>query len=410
MELLFVLLVLLVVTRAFGECAERLGQPVLAGELVAGILIGLLASAFSGVFPVLATLADDEVFRAITDLGIFFLMLQAGLELRPRDLARASGTAVVVAAAGLVVPLGSGFLLGWLAMPESDARLAQALFLGVALAITAVPVSVRVLMDIGKLDTPVGRTIVSAAVYDDVFSLALLAVLTALIRSGTVPGAGELLLIGGKILLFFVAVYAVGKILPRLGRLVRRSRLEELEFSFVVVLALGLAVLAEHLGLHFIIGAFAAGLAFGRETIDKEVYGQVQERISGLSTGFLAPIFFASIGLHTDLGSLGAVPLFVLGVLLVASFGKIVGSAVPAKALGMETREALAVGVAMNARGAVELIVAGVALRAGLFSRPEPPPPIVKHLFSTVVVMAIVTTVATPVILGRLLPRSRKGQ
>jgi len=125
MELIYALLVLLVATRFAGEVAERLKQPALVGELVAGIALGMLFTAYSDTFPVLAHLPDDEVFIGITDLAILFLMLLAGLEMKPRELAKVSGRALAVAAGGMVLPLAMGFSLGWYFLPESDLKLAQ---------------------------------------------------------------------------------------------------------------------------------------------------------------------------------------------------------------------------------------------------------------------------------------------
>jgi Kef-type K+ transport system membrane component KefB len=168
------------------------------------VLLGIVAVQNHAAFPVLAELPANPVFAAITDLGIFFLMLMAGLELKPKKLAEASGSAMLVAAGGLVLPFAVGLGLGWALLPASDLRGAQSLFLGVALAITAVPVSVGVLLSLGKLDTPVGRMIVSAAIVDDVLSLLLLALLTAVLETGGVPDASALLLLVGKVGLFFL--------------------------------------------------------------------------------------------------------------------------------------------------------------------------------------------------------------
>ena len=259
MNLLYVLLVLLLVTRLCGELAERLRQPALVGELVAGIALGMVASRYHDALPVLAELPDNEVFNGLTDLAIFFLMLLAGIELRPSELAKASGRAVAVALGGMVLPLLLGFGLGWWFLPDSSYKLAQSLFLATALAITAVPVSVKVLMDLGQLKTPLGQTIVSAAVFDDVLSLMLLAILTAVIRTGGFPDASSVLALVGKVLLFFLVAWVVGRyLLPRLGRLVRKTLADEFEMSALLIAALGYSLLAEALGMHFILGAARA--------------------------------------------------------------------------------------------------------------------------------------------------------
>ena len=409
MELLFVmLLVLLVLSRLFAEIAERLGQPALVGELVAGILLGLLAApvaSLSGI-PVdfIHEVQDTHAFKALTDLGIFFLMLLGGLELRPRDMAEASRSAFLIALAGLLVPLFAGFALGWWVLPDSDVRTAQALFLGTALAITAVPVSIRVLQDLGRLNSKAGNVVVSAAVYDDVLSLILLGVLTALLETGEWPGGVGLLLLAGKVVLFFIITVGVGRwVFPRVGRLLQRSRASEFEFSMVLVVALAFGVLAEQLGMHFILGAFMAGLYFQRSNLEPELFESVRKKTEGIATGFLAPIFFASIGLHLTGAALVEVPVFVVALLLLAFLAKLVGCGLVSYAFHRDAAGAAVVGAAMSARGAVELIIADIALRAGLFEMPSPPPPIVANLFSAVVIMAVVTTIATPLAVSWIL-------
>jgi Kef-type K+ transport system membrane component KefB len=398
MEILYVLLVLLIATRALGEIAVRLGQPSLVGELLAGVIIGVVVMHNGETFPVLAELPESPVFAAITDLGIFFLMLMAGLELRPKKLAQASGGAVLVAIGGLALPLTLGIGVGWSMLPASDLRSAQSLFIGVALAITAVPVSVGVLLSLGKLDTAVGRMIVSAAIVDDVLSLLLLAVLTAVLETGSIPDARALLWLIGEVGLFFVVAVPAGLYLfPWLGRRVARLHADEFEFSFLILAALAYAVLAEALSIHFLIGAFLAGLFFVRQTIDEATYQDVLDKVRALTHGFFAPVFFASIGLHLSGDALLHTPLFLATLVLVATAGKLLGAGIPARLGGMSSREALAVGIGMNARGAVELIVADVAFRAGLFEQPGVQHPIVTSLYSAVVITAIVTTLGTPI-------------
>lgn len=404
MELLYILLVLLFVTRFSGEVAMRFGQPALVGELLAGIALGVVAHQFEGALPVLAGLADDEVFTSITDLAIFFLMLLAGVEMSPRELKESSGSAFWVALGGLLVPMACGFALGWIFIPPSEYRIAQSLFLATALAITAVPVSVKVLMDMGQLDSRVGRTIVSAAVFDDVFSLILLAALTAVIKTGELPDAASLGLLVARILAFFVIAGLIGYyVFPRLGRLVKRVKAEEFDFSGLLIAALAFALLAEALGIHFILGAFLAGLFFVRRTIDEEAYQALRARIATFTTGFLAPLFFASIGLHLDAAAAIHIPSFVTLLVVIAILGKLLGAGIPALWSGHGPRESLGVGAGMSARGAVELIIADIALRAGLFNHPDPAPDVVRYMFSAVVLMALITTLVTPIALQRIL-------
>ena len=397
MSIIYILLVLLIVTRIFGELAERLGQPALLGELVSGICLGMLVHNYDQSFPILAGLTDNEVFRAVTDLGIFFLMLLGGIELSPVKLLKASKGAFVVAAGGMLIPFATGIGFGYLALPSTDILAAQALFLGTVMAVTAVPVSIKSLMDLGKLESRVGQTIISAAVIDDTLSLVLLAILTGFLESGSVPGVTALLLLLAKVVLFFIVASLLGHYLfPAVGRYLDKSQAEEFEFSMLLIAGMAYALLAEALGMHFILGAFMAGLFFRRRTISLNTYEDILSKLKGVTTGFLAPIFFASIGMHLDLQALKQIPGFVVALIVIATMGKVFGAGVSARMIGMSNREALAVGAGMNARGAVELIIADIALRAGIFSLPPPVPPVVKYMFSAVVIMAIVTTLMTP--------------
>jgi Kef-type K+ transport system membrane component KefB len=210
MDIFYAILVLLVVTRACGEFAVRVRQPALVGELIAGIGLGIVVANNTDRFPILSRMSENEAFNAIVNLGIFFLMLLGGLELEPRKFAEASARAIAVAVSGFLMPLGLGFGLGWLFLPESTLKVAQCLFLGTALAITAVPVAVKVLMDIGRLHSPAGQMIVSAAVFDDVLSLVLLAILVAVVRTGAFPYANELAFLVLKIATFFAITVGLG--------------------------------------------------------------------------------------------------------------------------------------------------------------------------------------------------------
>ena len=406
MELLYILLILLVVTRVCGELAERINQPPLAGELIGGVFLGLLVSLFPDRLSALSGLHHDPTFTAITDLAIFFLMLQAGIELNPRKIANASLRAFLVALGGFVLPLGAGLAVGWFFLPDSALKAPQALFIGTALAITAIPIAIKALMDLGKLDTPVGHMIVSAAIFDDVMSLILLAVLLSMINTGGLPEAMDVGILCLKVSGFFAITIILGHyVFPILGKILLRAKASEFELSALLVMALAFSVLAEVMGLHFVLGAFLAGLFFRQRTANQSIYKAINNKISGLTSGFLAPIFFASIGLSLNPKAVVTVPTFVLLLLLVAFLGKLIGSGGMAWAQGMKRRDSLAVGAAMSGRGAVELILAGIALRAGLFDKPDPPTPIVENLFSTIVIVAIFTTVVMPILLRYLIGR-----
>ena len=402
LNILLIILILLVVTRTFGELAERLELPALVGEIVAGILLGFLLQRFQDLAPSIWFAANSGIFNGLADLGMFFLMLLAGIQMEPLDFARSSRSAFLIAVGGMLLPITAGYVLGTIVLPESALKGAQALFLGVALAITAVPVAVRVFMDLGALESRVGRTVIAAALWDDVLSLFVMALLLAAL-SGQAAGtfrAQDLWPIVANVLLFFAITIPVGLyVFPLIGRYFRHLRFPEVDFSMLLIGAIAYALLADLLNLHLIIGAFLAGMFFHPKAVDRPIFDRVKEQMSGLTRGFLAPIFFVSVGFHLDLGSLAGAPLFVTVLTLLALASKIVGAGIPARWAGFSRRDALLVGIGMSGRGAVELIIAGVALEAGLFRHPDPPGAIIEGLFSAIVIMAIVTTVATPIAL-----------
>ena len=408
MDILYLILVLLVVTRVFAELAERIRVPAIVGELTAGVALGLLLGSFHERAPVLWEATQSETFDSLVSLGMFFLMLLAGVRMEPLDFARTSKTAIFVALGGMAVPVAAGLLLGAVVLPDSPIKLVQSLFLGVALAITAVPVAVRIFLDVGLLESRVGKTVIAAALWDDLISLFLLALLIAAMSSGGLAefSGAEAMTLFAKVALFFAVTIPVGLwVFPLVGRYFRYLRFPEIDFSMLLIAALAYATFAERMDMHFIIGAFLAGMFFHPGIIPEDIYDRVEKQMSGITRGFLAPIFFVSVGLHLDFSALGSTPGFVVVLILVALFSKFIGAGLPAYWVGLSKLEALMVGVGMSGRGAVELIVAGVALQAGLFLQPSPPPPIVASMYSAVVIMALVTTVLTPLILRRLVSK-----
>ena len=411
MDILYLILVLLVVTRVFAELAERVRLPAIVGELTAGVALGLLLATFRDSAPVLWSATQSETYDSIVKLGMFFLMLLAGIRMEPLDFARTSKSAIFVAFGGMVVPVTAGTLLGMTLLPESPLKVVQSLFLGTALAITAVPVAVRMFLDLGELETRVGKTVIAAALWDDLISLFLLAFLIAIMGSGNgLFGSQEALLLIGKVVLFFGVTIPFGLfVFPLLGQYFKHLRFPEVDFSMLLVAGLAYATFAERMGLHFIIGAFLAGMFFHPKSVDLPVYERVEEQMSGITRGFLAPIFFVSVGLHLDFSALASTPGFVTLLILIALASKMVGSGVPAFLVGLSRHESMMVGVGMSGRGAVELIVAGVALEAGLFLQPSPPPPVVQSLYSSIVIMALVTTLVAPIVLHWLIRHKPEG-
>lgn len=394
------LVILLVATRLTGELFERAGQPASMGEIAAGIALVLLAgSPFS--MPLITTLPASPFLEIAADFGIFAILLLAGVEMRPREIASRSVVSFGVALGGVTLPLAGGFALAWIFLPHTPLKLAQALLVGVALSISAVPVAVKVLMEMRLLHERVGETIVSAAIIDDVIGLALLAIAMSAIDTGSIPNAGAILLLIAKVVLFFVVTVAAGLYLvPALYRQLAHFRVPAPHFSGLLVVALVFAGLAEALGMDFILGPFTAGLFFDPDTVGEAGYERVKKTLEDVTNGLLAPLFFASIGVRLDLGAVTAVPVFLALLLIVAFLGKLVGSGIPARLAGLSWRDATAVGIGMSGRGAVELVVASIALEAGIFEQPDV---LVSNLFSALVVTAVVTTMVMPVVLRAVL-------
>lgn len=387
------LLILITAARLLGELFKRIGQPASMGEITAGIVLALIAASPLAV-PLIAQIPSTPFLEVAAQFGIFFIVLLAGMEMRPYEVTSQSAASLGVALGGVVLPLAAGFALAWAFLPETPLKFAQALLVGIALSISAVPVAVEVLRELRLLHERVGRMIVSAAIFDDVIGLVLLAVVLSLIETGAAPDAPAMLLLLGRVAIFFVIAISAGLFLgPPLYRIVAQFRIPAPRFSALMSLALALAVVAEALGMDFILGPFLAGLFFNPETVGEEAYAGVKTSLRDITDGLLAPLFFISIGARVDLGAVEAIPLFLAALLAVAFLGKLVGTGVPARLAGLPTRDAMAVGIGMSGRGAIELVVASIALEAGLFNQSDE---LVTNLFSALVITAVVTTMAMP--------------
>ena len=408
MEDVAVLLIVLIAARGGGWLARRLWHSPSVGEILAGVALAAVAMIAAGSLPLLDGMAERPAVLIAGEIGIFFLLLAAGVEMQPQELADHSREAFAVALGGMLLPLGLGFALAWAFLPETPLRSVQALVVGIGLSITAIPVTAKVLIDLGLLHQPIGEIVISAAVFDDVFGLLLLAIATGIIATGEVPQAASLGLLVGKVVLFFAATVAFGLFLgPKLWPRVAALPLPGATIGALLLTALAFSLLAHGLGMHFALGPFVAGLFFEKKTAGDKAFLRTKPILDRVTVSVLAPLFFASIGLRLDVTAMTTVPLF-LSVLLFAAFaGKLIGAGLPAYWVGLSPREAGAVGIAMGGRGAVELIVASIAERAGVFDGPAHNDPIVGSLFSCLVMTAVVTTLFTPLFLRWILaPRS----
>lgn len=405
MEHALQILIVVIATQIFGRLAIRAHQPASVGEIFAGILLAIGFAAYAGDVPLLTAIIASPAAGHVAQIGIFFLMLYAGIELRPHEIIANSSVSLRVAAGGLVVPLAAGVAFAWAFLPPSELKLAQALVVGTALAITAIPVAVKVFLELGLLHKPVGEIVVSAALFDDVFGLLLLAVVTNLITLGHLPNGYSMI----HLLVQAAGFFALTGVLayfgyPMIWHYIKAVQVPGLRLIILLAVGIGFGALAEHLGMHFVLGPFMAGLFFEPGRVGAAAYERQKAILQPVTLGILGPVFFAWIGMQLDLGAFRAVPWFLAGLIVIAFCGKFFGAGLPALWSGLGRRDAAAIGIGMSGRGAVEMVIISIALTAGVFEQPQGDP-IVAHLFSALVITAVVTTALTPVLLRLVLLR-----
>ena len=393
LHILVYVLLIIAFAKAFGELVSRVNQPPIVGELLAGIVLGpfLLGEIFTG----LGDMYRDEFVSNLGDLGMLFLMLYIGLEFSPSLIRNSSWLGAAIAAVGIAVPL----LLGALAAMLFDLSGFTLAFVAVAVSVTALPVTIRVLKDMEVLRTRTSGTIISAALVTDVALLFVLGVLLGSAEGETTTGSVFYLTV--SFIGFFALALAVSRfVIPHVYRLLRWMRTGEAAFAVAVGMAIGFAVLAEWAGLPGVIGAFIAGLMLRETGTGLKVWTRVEDILSGVTLGFLAPIFFVVIGFSVDFVLVANhLPLF--GVLTtVAVLGKIAGSYLPARLGGLSSNESLAIGSMMMGKGAMELVFARLALEQDLID---------EAMFSVLVLMAFVSTILAPILFKTFFNRAVKA-
>lgn len=381
------LLLIMVVVWTTGMIFRALKLPLLLGELLAGLIFG---PAILGVFQ------ETESITILAELGIFFLMLHAGLETEPKKLMHSSKLGLSIAIAGMLLPL----LLGYAVAMAFGTTTIQAMFIGMAMSITAISVTVKLFKDLNYKNARIKNLVMVAAVADDILAFILVSVILTIATQGAVT-VGELGLLLLKLAAFFGLILFLGE--KMLKVIINKFFNESGGKAFTLTLILGLlfGVIAEMVGIHFVIGAYMAGLFVKEELVSDKIYKKIEDRLFGLSYSFLGPIFFVSLGFHVDF-SVFADPgtlAFLIAVLVAAVIGKVVGAGAVAKFAGKSWRESGIIGFAMNGRGAVELILASIGLEAGI---------ITEEIFSILVLMAFITTFLTPIALKLLLSGRKK--
>jgi Kef-type K+ transport system membrane component KefB len=397
LTLILQIAVIMVSARIFGAGFRRIGQPQVVGEMIAGIVLGpsvfgALAPAVSGyVFPPLSL----DYLNALSQIGLLLFMFMIGLELDSRLLRGSTRTAVLTSHASIVLPFVLGVSLAFVFFEYAPPSVAVgftgfALFLGTAMSITAFPVLARIIHERQLAKTRLGSIALACAAIDDVTAWCILAVVVMIARAGAAGPSIWLTGIGS--LLFAAAMIAIVRPLLRawLDRRAAGSVMSQDLVALLLVFAFASAWTTEWLGIHALFGAFLAGAIlpahypFVRELIRK---------LEDITVVFLLPLFFAFTGLRTEIGLLDSPDLWLKTVLIiaVAVVGKLGGSALAARASGMNWHEAGALGALMNTRGLMELVVLNIGLDLGVI------PP---TLFAMMVLMALVTTFMTTPLLN----------
>jgi Kef-type K+ transport system membrane component KefB len=386
MSLLSSLLLLIVVARLFGRLFARYNQPELIGEILAGVLLGPA---------ILGLIEPNQALAGVTELAVFLIILNAGLEMRFSDIVGAmKGRGLMLAAISFLSPFGGGVLVA-AAFGQDIMRM---IFLGLCISITALPVAVKLMDSLGILHTPIAKFSLATAVVNDVAALFILGIVLNLPETLTLGDASVAVGIATlKLMAMGLVVVGLNQLLSWLEK--RNVNVQALPesmikvfgpealFGIVIVFVLVFGTISEALGFHFVIGAFFGALFLDKKHFIASRYKDLQSTLGSITNGFLAPIFFAYLGLELQLVSLTEWE-FPLIVIVVSIVTKLFAGWLGGLMVGMDHREALGLGAVLNGRGVMELVVAGIAYQNGFIG---------PTMFSTLVLMGIVTTFLTPV-------------
>jgi len=388
--LLLQILLILLVSRLFGILFEKMKQPAVIGEIVAGIVLGV--SVFGNLFPhffnVVFPVHSLPHIEMLSKIGLAFFMFIIGMELDLNELKRKAKPVLMISTCSIVVPFALGlssafFIFEWFRMP-SVSFLVFSIFMGVSLSITAFPVLARIVKSRSLQKTPIGTLVLSIAAIADVMAWCLLAIIITIAKAGSFYMAAFTVVSAILFVLFMFLI--VRRFLANLISKLRTAHYGNqniIVLSFIVLLLS--AFIAEAIGIHMLFGAFLAGVIIPQNEALKTALTASLEDVSVL---LLLPIFFAFTGLRLQIGLLNSPSLWMICsvIIIIAMAGKFVGSAVPAKMLGMSWKDSLRIGAFMNTRGLMELVVLNIGYDLGILS---------PQLFAILVIMAIVTTIIT---------------
>lgn len=372
---LTVVIVALLAAKIGGEVAERFRQPSVLGELLAGLVMG---------GSVLGILQPTEILEIFAELGIILLLFMAGLEIDTKGLKAVGKTVGVASFFEVVFTMSAGYIVGKF-FGFTDL---QALFLGGTLSATSVGITTRTLMDIGKLNTKPGISILGVAVLDDIVGIFILSVLVAMAKFGGLPPVSDLIQLLAVTITFFALAFFLGRrLVTYSSRYIRRMHVDEAGLALTLVFILTLSVLAQEVKLAYIIGAFLSGLIISSSLEDTE---EIKTAFRPMTQGFMAPIFFILVGLKTDLHVMSTASIFAVAIIIAVFVGQIGGGALGSYITGYSLPDSLRVGMGLLPKAEVVLIMATIGVNNGIFD---------TTIFSSIVVMAIFCAVTTPPLL-----------
>lgn len=395
------LIVIILAARAAGALFRRMGQPQVCGEIAAGLVLGpsLLGGLFPSTFEYVFKPAVAPIFGVMSQIGLVLLLFLIGLEFDFKHLRARSRAPVWISLAGITLPFGLGILLAQLLYPhvgEGIDRLGFSLFISVALCITALPVLGRIMIELGLNRTRIGAIAITAAAIDDAVGWILLALVTAIVRAES-AAVGTLVMAAHTVVYALVMFFVVRPVVHRWAtRSLEKSggELSATALGILLVLVFGSAIVTNLIGIFAIFGGFTMGAILFDHA---ELRTAVHRRLNDFVTVFFLPIFFTYTGLRTDVDALQGATLWLLCglVLLAATVGKLGGCTVAARLSGLNWKEAFSVGIMMNTRALMELIVINVGYDLGIIPR---------SVFVMLVIMAVTTTFVTAPVLRRLMP------
>ena len=381
-HVLISLAVLLFAAKIFAELFNKLRLPAVLGELVAGIIIGPFALGSLPIFDGKPLVILNETIRQIGEIAGIVILFIAGLEITPREFLKGGVASFTIGACGVIVP----FFLGYYVFTIFELEGLQSILIATALTATSVAISVRVLTELGKMQTKEAKIILGAAIVDDILAIAILSVVVTMVQTGNLaPNIIDIIFLILKILGIFAALLIVATII--IPRILHAERLWKARGSIegiVTASFFGASAIAAAVGLSPIVGAFSVGMAVASTKIIK----RVEEYVDKLEIIF-APLFFAIIGAQVNLTGINLNVLFLSAIIIVVAIvSKLLGCGLPAFMYLRNKSKAMKVGIGMISRGEVGLIVAGIGVTSGALS---------SNIYTTVIIMIAITTLITPV-------------